>query len=256
VRLSDIIKAIEHWAGRARTWAFVFGLVIAVPTALTVAFGYLGGNFGQTSLAQLIPAALLTAAASAWLGRGFLARARNTSSARGIKKDTLTCVTNFHFYCDHTKQYTTISFTPTKTMSRLRIRLDYSQFLEGLIGIGSMWSMPKGIVIADLHDVTSGVHQNEPLTGTIERKNGDVTQYFLKWATEGEGDVLHPSAICRCRLAFIPDDEAEEYYVFVGHTYVDADTKRIALKIINQEQLYTINYWQSGIITRGLNLSS
>jgi hypothetical protein len=63
----EFIKSVEAWATRARLWTWVIGTVVVIATSLTAAVGYLGTNFGQTPLFQLIPAVLITAASSLWL---------------------------------------------------------------------------------------------------------------------------------------------------------------------------------------------
>jgi hypothetical protein len=188
VSFREIRHRIELWLGRIHLASWLIGIIVAAVTTtvavVTAVAGYLGVSLGQAPLFQLIPAVLMAMAASAWLtNRLFGLMGTRYKSPR----NELSSMRNFLIYLDHADQQTKIGFTPTNNIARLRIRLDYSNFLEGLIGAGNMWTMPRGLVIADLRDVVSGVRQTVPLTQSFEITHpNEPARYSRRWVGGAE----------------------------------------------------------------------
>jgi hypothetical protein len=232
VRFFDIIKAIEHWASRARTWLFIFGFIIAVPTIITLAAGYLGGNFGQTPFSQLIPAVLLTIAASAWLGRGALNRALMFSSGKIVEQDQTTEERYFsNFFIMRVQvpnsREVVVIFTPTKHIDRLQVCVDQSSQPTG----APYWSATRRLVVADLRDLIPGVQINVPLTemgkrGAVELpETGWVEQPgehpYMRWANSQT--PISSYGRYRGRVALLMPDRAETYRRFFAITMRGSD---------------------------------
>jgi hypothetical protein len=116
-----------------------------------------------------------------------------------------------------------------------------------------MWSMPRGIVIADLHDLLSAVRQTLHLTeaGQVDHPT-EPPRNFICWAGDVGGAALVPSGLYRCRIAFIADGNPEETYTFFAVSYLGADTKKVMLRVIGQEHFAALRAWEAGAITRGI----
>jgi len=156
-------------------------------------------------------------------------------------------IADIRVYVAFRDSLTKISFIPKLNFARLRIRLEWSQFAEGSIGLGALWTNPTAKVIADYHDLLNGVQQTIDLTEPREIYPIPAQpQRLLNWT---KTDTPIPKGLYRVRISFIGDNIADTVYVFFLFAYLD-ENKNMAVAIIGEEQFKYLKIWESGIIVR------
>lgn len=243
------LKTIEEVSNRIRLWVWIIGAIgVAVAGGVTM-IGYLGASFGAAPLYQLIPAVLLSVAATMFL---VMQLRDSVSDLQASARRRPSFVDNMTVFTDVMDKQTKLSFIPNRNLDRLCIRLEWSSLLEGVIGVGDMWSEPNTWVIAELTDVVRSVRQVITLTEIGEKPLVPFgTHKFLRFP--GINVPIHQERLFRGRIGLILEDNREQAFSFFAVSYPRPDLDRPIIRVIDQDQFdFLSRNWQGGAVARSI----
>jgi hypothetical protein len=137
-----------------------------------------------------------------------------------------------------------IIFDCAKDISRLRVVLEYSAFVNG-----QFWTKPRHIELADMHGAVHGKRFDLLLICREESKDPRVGIHWGAPTKAGEPytDLVH-GGLYRARIRFIGDkaSERQNYYFMAVLTQMQDNTLRV--EVIPHQDLSFINDWELGRI--------